>query len=143
MSYREFFTPWLKTFLNLVRQSNQDHSLYWSLSFSGRLFHLKTLAKGLPPWVCRIAQLSQVGLFLSKKNRFSQHFPNISKYADSTNFSSPVDLEYFQLIKDKIRTDALSVISYFQEMEKKDKIEKICNIGVTPSSIIMKTMNEI
>jgi hypothetical protein len=113
------------------------------LFFREAFFILKHLQRGFHPEFVGLPNFHELGFFYFKKSIVSQHFPNISKFTDSINFSSPVDLEYFQLIKDKIRTDALWVISYFQEMEKKDKIEKICNIGVTPSSIIMKTMNEI
>ena len=113
------------------------------LFFREAFFILKHLQRGFHPEFVGLPNFHKLGFFYFKKSIVSQHFPNISKFTDSTSFSSPVDLEYFQLIKDKIRTDALWVISYFQEMEKKDKIEKICNIGVTPSSIIMKTMNEI
>jgi hypothetical protein len=56
---------------------------------------------------------------------------------------SPVDIKYFQLIKNKVNENAIWTISFYQEKEKDKKLKIASGLGLESSNIIMKTINEL
>lgn len=56
---------------------------------------------------------------------------------------SPVDIKYFELVKESVNSKATWTISYYREDEKNGKYNKVVNLGVEPSKILMKILNEI
>jgi hypothetical protein len=56
---------------------------------------------------------------------------------------SPVDIRYFQEIKHRVREDAIWKISYYGEVQREDKRDKIIALGVNENQIQMITLNDL
>lgn len=56
---------------------------------------------------------------------------------------SPVDIKYFQLIKEKISKNTDWTISYYQDAEKQDKAQILKNLGIDSSKITLKKISEL
>jgi len=68
---------------------------------------------------------------------------NISEVLVLGHSISFVDIKYFQLIRNRVKKDATWIVSYYHSTEKEEKLKKMLRLGVDPSKIILKTINEL
>lgn len=56
---------------------------------------------------------------------------------------SPVDIEYFRIMKNMVDSDAIWKVSYYGDEQRQENMDKIANLGVDRSKIEMITLDEI
>lgn len=56
---------------------------------------------------------------------------------------SPVDIEYFRIIKNMVDLDAIWKVSYYGDEQRQENMDKIANLGVDRSKIEMITLDEV
>lgn len=80
---------------------------------------------------------------ISENGSFFDSLDEINEVFVLGHSMSPVDIKYFQLIKDKVDENAYWTISFHQEKEKEDKFKIASGLGIQSSNIILKTINEL
>jgi hypothetical protein len=80
---------------------------------------------------------------ISENGTFFDNLGEVDEIFVLGHSMSSVDIEYFQLLKDKVNENTLWTISYYQEKEKEQK-EKIASaLGIKSSNMVLKTISEL
>jgi hypothetical protein len=80
---------------------------------------------------------------IEENSDFFSDLSNVNEVTVLGHSISPVDIKYFELIKGNIDENSTWKISYYGDQQKEQNKNKVLNLGVNESQIVMITLNEI
>jgi hypothetical protein len=80
---------------------------------------------------------------IEENSDFFSDLSNVNEVIVLGHSISPVDIKYFELIKGNIDENSTWKISYYGDEQKEQHKNKVLNLGINESQIILITLNEI